>query len=395
MRSKLLRLAIVPLLACPVAGVPITGAITGTGGASPTFQIRATEILLSDGTRIDGGVVLVEDGRVRKVGRGVEVSEGIPVVTHDGVLTAGIVVCQSESGAQGESFDSTRSILPEARMAHAFDPSHSDFRRALEAGITSLVLSPSAANVVGGQAAVVKSHGGTLVKESSHLALSFSKEALGGMRPDAHSLEDTGRSSRGFREPTSYSGALRMLTDLFAAAEGAFALAKVGELPVLIEAWDRNEVLRAATFAKQHGLRGAVHGVARGRDLAEAFRDSGLGVVVGPYGPGQPTGSLETVAALVEVDVPIAFALGSSGNDPDQVRLTAAMAVAAGADPVAVWRGLTSEAALLANADGRVGRLDRGLDADLVVWSGDPLNLTSRVLAVYVDGVLAYREENE
>jgi imidazolonepropionase-like amidohydrolase len=58
-----------------------------------------------------------------------------------------------------------------------------------------------------------------------------------------------------------------------------------------------------------------------------------------------------------------------------------------GLDPVTAWKALTSDAARIAGVADRVGRLAAGLDADFVLWSGDPLDLTSSVEAVFVDGV--------
>ena len=55
-----------------------------------------------------------------------------------------------------------------------------------------------------------------------------------------------------------------------------------------------------------------------------------------------------------------------------------------------MWKALTSDAAKLAGVEARVGALQRGMDADFVLWSGHPLNLTSRVEAVYVDGAAAH-----
>jgi imidazolonepropionase-like amidohydrolase len=50
------------------------------------------------------------------------------------------------------------------------------------------------------------------------------------------------------------------------------------------------------------------------------------------------------------------------------------------------WNALTSEAARIAGVADRIGAIDRGMDADVVLWSGDPLDLGSRISAVYVDG---------
>jgi imidazolonepropionase-like amidohydrolase len=72
------------------------------------------------------------------------------------------------------------------------------------------------------------------------------------------------------------------------------------------------------------------------------------------------------------------------------LRLSAALCVQAGLDPALAWSALTSGAAAAAGVGQRTGRLERGLDADFVLWSGDPLDLGSRPVAVFVDGVRAY-----
>ena len=373
---------------------------------STLLQVRAKEIVLADGERIEDGVLIVADGVVRRVGRGVEIDERYPVIEHDGVLTAGLIACQTHSGAAaGETTDATRSFLPAARLVHAFDPDHPDFEKALRAGITSVVLAPTGDNVVGGITAVVKTAGGTVVKPEAHLALSLAGAALGrqarqpifpfGSADTAAQeggLENTERDGRGSRKPTSYAGALRELRQRFAESEGPFARARRGELLLLLEAWDRNEVARAAGFAREQGLAGAIYGAPLAGDpgLVELLAESRLGVVLGPYAPGQRRRSLEALGTLSEAGVPVAFALDAPAHSPTALRLSAAMAIGAGADRSAVWRALTSDAAKIAGVDGRVGTLERGKDADFVLWSGDPLNLTSRVEAVYVDGKRAW-----
>lgn len=378
-----LALAALGIVALPAAGAPSAQQRAG-------FQIRAKTILLDDGTRISDGVLLIEEGKIRKVGRGVEVDPALPLVDHDGVLTAGMVVCQSESGTRGGASDPTRSVMPAARVADALDPTHPDLEQALAAGITTMVLSPGRGNVVGGRTAVVKTTG-LVVEPQAHLALSFSRDALDGQRRGPEVLETVSSGRPGDRDPTSYPGALAELERLFASKEGVFGAAASGEVPVLIEAWQRHEVVRAADFARRHGLHGALRGATLASDVVDTLRESGLGVVLGPYAPAESSRAVDAVRALAEAGVPIAFALDGPAHDPEAVRFSAAMAVADGADPVVVWRALTGDAARLAGAAGRLGLLERGRDADLVLWSGDPLNLTSTVRAVYVDGKLAHR----
>ncbi len=369
--------------------------------AAGILQIRAAEVYLGDGNRIEDGVVVIENGRIRNVGRGVEIDSSQPVLEHDGVLTAGMVACHSWAGTRGENHDSTRSMLPEARIAYTFHPEHSDFANAVKAGITSIVLAPTGQNLAGGKTCVVKTAGGEVVKKEAHLALSFSGEALrqavqqfffffNAETAVDDGLENTGGPQNGGRYPTSYSGSVAALDAAMADPQGAFAAAANGTLPVLLEAWDRHEVARAAAFAKKHGLRGAVRGAPLAGEVAGVLKDAGLGAIVGPFAVGHARRSLDGLADLSEAGVPFAFSLGASGTDPSQVRMSAAMAVGAGVDPVAAWKALSSDGARLAGVEDRVGRLERGMDADLVLWSGDPMNLATRVKAVFIGGELVH-----
>ena len=113
-------------------------------GPSEIYAIRASKMILADGGQVEDAVLLIEGTKIRAAGRGVEVPAGVPVLEHDGVLTAGMIACHTHSGARGEVGDSTRSVLAEASMAHSLDLDHSDFDRALAAGITTLVVTPTA-----------------------------------------------------------------------------------------------------------------------------------------------------------------------------------------------------------------------------------------------------------
>jgi imidazolonepropionase-like amidohydrolase len=267
------------------------------------------------------------------------------------------------------------------------------------------VLAPSTKSVAGGTTAVVKSAGGKVVSADAQLALSLTDDALShgergfffffGASPDQGGPEDTESSESGSRWPTSYPGAVAALRTLFAEAPegGLVARAAKGELPVLIAAESRHEVARACRLAKELGLRGAIYGAPLASEIVEPIRASGLGVVLAPYASGQTDRSRDSLRRLTEAGVPVAFALDQPDHAPESLRLSAAMALGAGADPAAVWRALTSDAARIAGVEDRIGRLDRGADADFVLWSGNPLDLSSRVQAVYVAGELVWKEE--
>ena len=372
----MLNAAILAVLAATLPGVPVDVDASEnliTPRAQSTTAFKAKRVYLGDGTSLEDGVVLVTGGVITKVGAKLEIPAGASVVDHDGALSPGLIALHSNDGAGGELNDSTRTVMPEAEARYAFQPEHADFERALKAGVTSLVLAPSSSNLIGGHTAVVKTSSGTTVKASAQLMLGLSRDALS---PN--------------RFPTSYVGAMDELERQFADPEGSVSRAIGGTLPVLMDVNDRAETLRALAFAKKYGLKGGLFGSAWAEDVVAAIKASGFDVVCTPFDVGENARAIRSVVALSKAGVRLGFGLDAPSRHPGALRFGAALCVRAGMQADAARRALTGDAAAIAGADGRIGRVARGLDADLVLWSGDPVSLTSSVQAVYVNGELAF-----
>ena len=335
---------------------------------SKLFAIQADKLLLGDGRTVENGVVLVEDRVIRAVGAGVEIPEDAATITHHGVVSAGLIALHAYTGVIAEGFDPTRAVL-DADLAQAFDPSSPDFESVARAGITSLVLTPPPEGLSAGLTTVVKSSGNRIVKRGAHLAIGVGARTL---------------SSDRF--PTSWSGASVELASRFEKKEGTFGKAASGKLPVLFEVSTKQDVARAIELAKRFDLAGALYGAEWAGELAPAIKDARLSVIAGPFDAGVDGRHLSSVVALADAGVPFGFGLESPWADPEALRFSAALCVKAGLATGAAWRALSSGAAEIAGVADKVGRLDRGLDADLVFWTGDPLDLRSSVVAVYIDG---------
>jgi imidazolonepropionase-like amidohydrolase len=195
------------------------------------------------------------------------------------------------------------------------------------------------------------------------------------------------------REPTSYAGALEMLEKLFDKPVGAIESAASGKLPVLFEASSREDVQRVLAFAKKHSLTGAIHGAIWIGELAEDVKKSKLAAIVPVMPVGVDRRALKSVLALAKSEVPFGFGLDSPWNHASELRFDAALCVREGLAPQTAWSALTENAARIAGVGASVGRIERGLDADVVLWSGDPLDLQSRIDAVYVDGARVFAAE--
>ena len=346
--------------------------------ASTTIALRADVLHVGDGTQLANGIVAVRDGKIIAVGRELTLPAGTPVVKLEGHLAAGMIALSDASGGEGELSDATRPVLPDAEVAWGIDSKDKAFERALRSGITSVLIAPSPDNLVGGIAAVVKTHGGEIVLRRAFLGLVFGSAALS---------DD--------RFPTSYGSAIAELEARFAKPEGAFAQAAKGELRTLMEVERRQDVLAAIRFAKEHGLRGVLYGTAMAGELVEQVRASGLHVVLPPLDPKVSARELEAATAIAKSGVPFGLALDSPDRHPDTLRLSAAMLIRQGAEPTTVWRALTSDAARVAGVAGRLGSIAEGKDADLVLWSGAPIDLASRVKTVWVNGAVVWEANGE
>lgn len=352
-------------------------AATPTAASEPSsLAIHADKALLADGRTLDGAWIVVEGGKIRSIEAGGDAPSDASRYEHHGWISAGLIALHAYAGGTNELRDPTRAALPEARAAWAFDPTHPEFADCVKQGITSLVLTPTPQSLVGGVSAVVKCSGGTFVSREAQLAFGFSARSLASNR-----------------FPTSVAGSVAELEKLLEKPVGALKQAKDGDLPVLFEVSARPDVLRAIEFARKHELKGALSGAEWSGELAQLVKDSGLSVVLPPLSIGEDLRTLRAVRALGEAGVPFGFGIDVPLSHPAGLRISAALCVRAGLKTEQAWRALGVDAARIAGVEKRIGALEKGLDADFVLWSGEPLDLASSVEAVFVDGKLVYSAE--
>ena len=357
---------------------PAHGALESNTAAEPTLAIQATHVLIEGDTVIDDGLVLVADGKIVDVGTRADLAgkfpAGLHVVEHDGWLSAGLVAA---NGTMGLTYtdDSTSAFMEELLLAPAFDPDSKKLTEARNLGITSFGLVAGRSNVIGGVGAVVKTDGAIVVERGS-LSICLAPPAL---------------QSRRF--PTSYGGALRALRARLAESQGPLAEAGSGSLPVQLSVNSRAEIARAIDFGRDAGFRTILRGATRAGDFAADLKAADMMVALAPLGLGASPQSKASILALAEAGVPFAFGIADTST-PARLRESAALSVRAGLDRATAWRAVTSTAANMLGAADHIGQLAPGFDADLVLWSGDPLSITSRPVAVYLNGEKSEGDQN-
>lgn len=354
--------------------LPLLTLLTGALAPAPAdgaVVVQATTVHTPSAT-IENGRVLIRDGKIEAIGA--DVGAGVRTIEVEGHLTAGIVALGDRTSLGDEARDETRQVMDTADLVHGFDAESKDWAPFLAAGVTAVLLTPEPGALVGGRTAVVKP-GGSVMHPRAHLDICFSSAAFQDGIP-----------------PSSYPGALAMLEEHMAAASGGFGLVK-GGLPVHLAASTRAEGLRAIAFAQRHGLKGALSGVRRAGDLAPELTEAGLAVILPPLGLGADPRHAASAVALAKAGVPMGFSLDATKASPTSLRFSAAQCVRAGMEPAAAWSALTHQAGAISGTT--AGTLAAGSDADLVLWSGHPLDLTSRVERVWIDGALVHGGDDQ
>jgi len=167
--------------------------------------------------------------------------------------------------------------------------------------------------------------------------------------------------------------------------------------PVLVVA-DRPDEIAATlkVFREEFGLNTIVVGTQDADRVAGDLKAARVGVVLAPQVILRDERGRETnrAAELAGAGVPVAFATGGTSGT-QFLRLDAAYAVRKGMERREALRAVTLRPAEFLGLEGRLGCIEPGRDADLVVLSGDPLELTSRVEKVFVNGEVAYDAETE
>lgn len=305
----------------------------------------------------------------------------------DGVICPGLIDIGSALGAVGHLSEPQAAVQPDANAADSFNRYQARWRAALRSGVTTLALTPGDDNLVGGQIAVCKSGGADdrpyVLTRDGPLKLSLA--------PAVFSAD---------REPTSRSGALAMLRASLASASqqrdsSALAAFAAGRISGIVAAPNGADVLTLLQLAQEFSLKFVLVHERDARDVASIIARAKTGVVVGPYGLKTSPRAARAAGIFEKAGVPVSIAGGLPHRDAAGLRRGAALATRYGMSPDAARRAITIVPAEQLGVGDRLGSIESGKQADFAVFSGDPLDLRSRVLAVYIDGRRVYAAADE
>ena len=384
--------------------------IAGPTLAESVLIRNATVHTMSAAGTLANTDILLNDGKVEALGRALAAPAQARVIDAQGQpVTPGLFgglthLGLEEIGLEPTAGDGTLKLgtmRPEFDVAFAFNPASVSIGVNRREGVTFAVISPTAeagsgnapgGTIIAGQGSVIALDGGATTAARA-LFLDFGADAnelSGGSRAAQYML-----LNQAFLEARSPKLVLPDDERLLTPAGRQVLLDFIGGAGVFVFDVDRAaDIRQVLAFAAREKLRIAIAGGAEAWRVAGELATARVPVILDaledlPGGFDSIGSTLENAARLQRAGVKVAFTLDSpEPHNVRKLRQTAGNAVAHGLPWEAGLAGLTTVPAEIFGITDRFGTIERGRRANLVVWNGDPLEVTSFATHVFIDGVL-------
>lgn len=365
----------------------------------------------------DGTVLIDEQGKIVAIGA-VEIPEGTSVIDGTGkVLMPGLIDSHGHAGVYEESLgwegsdgnEMTDPITPHLRALDAINPHEDGIQEALRAGVTTMCVLPGSANVVGGQGVVIHLHGNTveemIIKEVGGLKMAFGenpKRVYSGQKKTPSTRMATAAILREtLVKAQNYMAKLeKAKTDPDKAPERDLKMevlvkALQREIPVRAHAHRADDIMTALRIAKEFNLDMSIEHCTEGHKIVDELKEAGVWAIVGPTMTNRSKVELKelsfnTLRILWEGGIPVAITMDHPVIPVGYLPTAASYAVKAGLPYEEALKAITINPAQILGIADRYGSIEVGKMADLVLWSGDPLEIQSKVETVLIHGQVVY-----
>jgi imidazolonepropionase-like amidohydrolase len=372
------------------------------------------------GAVIHKGTVLWKDGKLAAVGGDVELPPDTRIIPGDRLTaTPGFIDAHTHLGIMEEIYqwegddvnEISDPVTPALRALDGINPFDIGFRDALSGGVTTVMTGPGSANVVGGMSLIMKTAGSDL--DSMVLNPQAGIKVAFGENPKRVYAEQK-------KMPYTRMGIAALLRQALVEAQdyqmkrkkdldegevaqrdlGMEALTEVleGQIPLRAHAHRADDMLTAIRIAEEFNVDLVIEHATEGHRLIPILRKRQVPVVVGPTFSSRAKVEMKELSWKTAVDLMASGILTALTTDhsctPIQyLSLCAALCVRYGMPEEDALKAITLNPAKILKLDDRLGSLDPGKDADLVLLDGHPLDVRSKVRFVFVDGVKVWSED--
>jgi imidazolonepropionase-like amidohydrolase len=374
-----------------------------------TFALEGATVHVERGQKLEGATVVVQGGKITAVGKGVAVPAGATRIDARGkVITAGLVDAEGALGlvevdgvaatTEGAIETPGDEIHAAYRVVDGYNPASVGIPIARSGGVTAAVAAPRGSLIAGTSAwmslAGDASAAEAAVKAPAAMVVTLGEAALddaGGSRGYAleqlrEALDDAAQYAK--RRADYEKNQTRELAASRLDLEALLPVVQ-GRLPLAVHVDRAADIQAVVKLATELKLAVILVGATEAWEVAGELAAAKIGVILDPT-RNLPSSfddlHVRDDAAALLARAGVRIAISTLGGDPRTLRQRAGIAVANGLAWDDALAAITSAPAEIFGVPGR-GTIAAGAAADLVVWSGDPLELSSRAERVYIGGV--------
>lgn len=381
--------------------------------------IKNGKIMTMAGLVHEHGSILLEEGKIQAVGK-IQIDEKKEDLTvidakgnwvMPGLMEAHchIGISEEKKGMEGDDCnENVEPVTPWLRGIDAINPMDAAFDDAVRAGITTVMAGPGSSNVVGGQFAVIKTKGrcidDLILKAPAAMKVAFGENpkvnysgqgkmpvtrmSIAGMlRQEIFAakqyLENKESNAENFEEDFQYESWIPVLKK---------------EIPIKAHVHRADDIFTALRIAKEFDLNITLDHCSEGHLIAEAIAKSGAPAIVGPDFASRnkievQNMAFKTAGILQKAGTLVAITTDHPVSIIKSLPLCAGMAVKAGLPLEEGLKAITINPAVICGVEDRVGSLEAGKDADVVIFSGNPMEVFTETLCTIIDGNIVYQKE--
>ena len=366
--------------------------------------------------RIARGTIVVDRGRITAVGtakppRGAEVIDVAGALVTPGLVEAHSHAGMAEDGLKGDADynEATDPVTPHLLAIDGFKPTDIAMIEAAESGVTTMYITQGSANVFCGIGAIVKTWGPSFADQVVSSAAGM-KMALGENPKRVYGGKGQTPSTRMgiaalirkvFTDTRNYTAKKKAHArnkkkdkDPFATDLKLEAVARLlkREFPARCHAHRAIDMLTYMRIADEFGFSFCFEHATESPPILDELKKRDVKLIVGPSLVGRTKvetlhKSFATVARAIEAGLTVAITSDHGVTPMKNLNVYAALAVREGLSNEDGLKAITINPAKILGLEKRLGSIEKGKDADLVVWNGDPLDARSKPVHVFIGGV--------
>lgn len=369
---------------------------------------------------IENGSILVEDGIIKDIGSELvapldsKVIDAGGKLIFPGFIDAHCHIGMWEEGIGFEGADGnemTDPITPHLRAIDAINPMDEAFENAVKGGVTTAATGPGSANVIGGTFAVIKLYGNRIddmilnpelamkcaFGENPKRVYSEKKQMPSTRMGTAGKLRETLAKAKEYNEKLIAAGDDVSKKPAYDIKLEAMLPVIRGEIPLKAHAHRADDIFTSIRIAKEFGVKLTLEHCTEGHLIADKLAKEGYFAVIGPSFGNKSKFELnkktfDTPKAMVDAGCKIAIMTDSPVIPLEYLPMCAALAHKSGLDEMEALRCISINAAEILGIQNRVGSLEIGKDADLVIWDKHPFDLQAKVELTMINGEIVYEK---